>query len=158
MPASCSGAQVEAIADAASADPGAEGELLERAAHDGVRGLRDACARVNAAACDDESARYERVRAARSPRCWTDPDGTDRIDIRGPVDCTARVMKRLTPYERELFEQARVDGRRERSDALAFDAVVGVGGCAGGVGVAAGDRHGGADRPRRAATRCDPPG
>ncbi len=35
-----SGAQVEAIADADSADPGAEGELLERAAHDGVRGLR----------------------------------------------------------------------------------------------------------------------
>ena len=35
--------QVDAIADAASAHPGAEAELLERAQHDGVRGLRNAC-------------------------------------------------------------------------------------------------------------------
>ena len=68
--------------------------------------------RVEAAACVDESTQYERVRASRSLRCWTDPDGAGRIDIHGPVDCTARVMKTLAPYERELFEQARVDGRR----------------------------------------------
>ena len=36
--------QVDAIADAATADPTAEAELLERAQHDGVRGLRTACA------------------------------------------------------------------------------------------------------------------
>jgi len=119
-----SGAQVSAIADAATADPGAEHELLVRATHDGLRGLRDACARVKAAACEDEAARYERVRASRSLRCWTDPDGTGRIDIRGPVDCTARVKAAIAPYERELFEAARGDGRRERSDALAFDALV----------------------------------
>jgi hypothetical protein len=119
-----SGAQVEAIADAATADPGAEGELLERAAHDGVRGLRNACVRVKAAACPDESAQHERIHRARSLRCWTDPDGTGRIDVRGPVDCVARVKAAIAPHERELFEQARVDGRRERSDALAFDALV----------------------------------
>ena len=89
--------QVDAIADAATADPAAEEELLERAAHDGVRGLRAACARVKAAACTDEAAQYERIRAARSLRTWTDADGAGRIDIRGPVDATAKVMAALEP-------------------------------------------------------------
>jgi len=116
--------QVEAIADAASADPGAESELLERAQHDGVRGLRAACARIKGAACVDEDARHERIRQARALRSWTDPDGTGRIDIRGPVDATARVLTAIAPFERELFDTARAEGRRERSDALAFDALV----------------------------------
>jgi hypothetical protein len=117
-------AQVTAIADAAAVDPGAEAALLERAHHDGVRGLRNECARVKAAACVDEGARYDRILAARSLRSWTDADGTGRIDIRGPVDCTAWVMARIAPFERELFDAARADDRRECADALAFDAVV----------------------------------
>ena len=116
--------QVDAIADAATADPTAEAELLERAAHDGVRGLRTVCARVKAAACADQEAEYDRIREARSLRTWTDPDGTGRIDIRGPVDATATIMAALEPYERVLFDQARTEGRRECSDALAFDALV----------------------------------
>lgn len=116
--------QVDAIADAASADPTAEAELLERATHDGVRGLRTACARVKAAACADQEAHYERIRSARALRSWTDPDGTGRIDIRGPVDATATIVAALEPYERARFEQARTEGRRESSDALAFDALV----------------------------------
>jgi hypothetical protein len=117
-------AQVEAVTDAASVDPHAEASLLERAQHDAMRGLRNECARVKAAACVDEPARYERVRAARSLRHWTDTDGAGRIDVRGPVDATARVLAALAPYERELFEAARTDGRQERCDALAFDALV----------------------------------
>jgi hypothetical protein len=120
--------QVDAIADAASADPGAEAELLERAQHDGVRGLRTACARVKAAACADQEAKYERIREARSLRHWTDPDGTGRIDVRGPVDATARVMAALEPFEHDLFEAARGAGRRDRPDALAFDALVALAG------------------------------
>src|SRR4051794_37365713 len=86
---------VDAIADAASAGAGAELELLERSAHDGVRGLRNECARVRAGACVDESERYERVRAARSLRSWTDGDGACRIDIRGPVDATAKLLEAI---------------------------------------------------------------
>ena len=75
------------------------------------------------------------ARRARSGR-WTDADGTGRIDIRGPVDLTARIIGRIEPFERELFDEARADGRRERSDALSFDAMVAwadapVGSCAG---------------------------
>jgi hypothetical protein len=33
-------------------------------------------------------------------------------------------MTALAPFERELFDEARADGRRERSDALSFDAMV----------------------------------
>jgi hypothetical protein len=117
-------AQVDAIADAASVDPGAELDLLERSEHDGVRGLRNACARVKAAACVDEDARYERIRAARSFRSWTDVDGAGRIDIRGPVDATSRSLEAMAPFEKELFEHARREGREERHDALAFDALV----------------------------------
>jgi hypothetical protein len=118
-----SAAQVGAIADAATSDPTAEAELLARAEHDGVRGLRTACARVKAAACSDQEAQYERIREARSLRSWIDPDGTGRIDIRGPVDITAKVMAALEPFEAELFDDARAAGRRERPDALAFDAL-----------------------------------
>ena len=117
-------AQVEAIADAATADPTAERSLLERAHYDGVRGLRNECARVKAAACVDEHERYDRIREARSFRPWTDADGVGRIDVRGPVDAIARILAPLAPFERELFEAARADGRCERSDALAFDALV----------------------------------
>jgi hypothetical protein len=119
-----SAVQVDAIADAASADPAAEAELLERAGYDGVRGLRNECARVKAAACVDADERYERVREARSFRHWADPDGTGRIDIRGPVDLTTRVAQRVASYEKELFDRARKEGRKVRSDALAFDALV----------------------------------
>jgi hypothetical protein len=119
-----SAVQADAIADAASADPSAELDLLERSKHDGVRGLRNECARVKAAACVDENERYERVRAARSLRPWIDAEGAGRIDIRGPVDATAKLLEALAPYEKALFEEARADGRRERHDALAFDALI----------------------------------
>jgi hypothetical protein len=119
-----SSAQVDAIADASSVDPGAELDLLERSGHDGVRGLRNQCARVKAAAYVDEDSRYEQIRAARSLRSWTDDSGAGRIDLRGPVDATAQVLAAIAPFERELFDQARADGRRERPDALAFDAMV----------------------------------
>ena len=154
-------AQVEAIADAASADPGAESDLLERAEHDGVRGLRNECARVKAAACVDENARYERIRQARSLRTWTDADGTGRIDIRGPVDLTARIIGRIEPFERELFDEARADGRRERSDALSFDAMVAWADTASGSRngrCCSRARHRRAHRPHRARARFDEAG
>jgi hypothetical protein len=116
--------QVEAIADAASVDPGAELDLLERSTHDGVRGLRNECTRVKAAACVDENERYEKVRVARSLRSWTDADGAGRIDIRGPVDATAKVLEAIAPFEKQLFKKARVEEREERHDALLFDALV----------------------------------
>jgi hypothetical protein len=119
-----SAVQADAIADAATVDPGAELELLERSQHDGVRGLRNECARVKAAACVDENERYERVVAARSVRSWTDPDGAGRVAINGPVDGTMKLAAALAPFEKALFEDARAAKREVRHDALAFDALM----------------------------------
>ena len=116
-------AEVSLVADAATADPHAERELLARADVDGIKSLRDRCLRVKAAARTDEVAHYERIRAARSLRAFTDADGAGRIDIRGPLDDTARIMAALEPYERELFA-APAHGERAGADAIAFDALV----------------------------------
>ena len=124
--------QVNEVVSAAQADPSAERLLLDSAKRDGVRGLKDQCARVRAAACEDESARYQAIHEARSLRHWRDVDGTGRIDVRGPADATARVMAALQPYERDLFRASHDTGRRERSDALAFDALVALSSTAGG--------------------------
>ena len=116
--------QVDAVAAAATADPDAEMALLECAQHDGVRGLRNECERVKAAACVDAAERYERVRAARSLRHWVDADGAGRIDVRGPADEVARVLSGLKPHQRRLFEEARKSERHEPHEAIAFDALL----------------------------------
>ena len=116
--------QAEVIAAAASADPRAEVALLECAARNGVKGLKDECARVEAAASTDQAERYARVRADRYLRHRRISDVEGLIEMRGPIDATARVMAALEPREHELFKQARKSGRREKPEALAFDAVV----------------------------------
>ena len=124
--------QVNEVVSAARSDPSAERLLLDSAKRDGVRGLKDQCARVRAGACVDEAARYQAIHDARSLRHWRDVDGTGRIDMRGPADATARVMSALQPFERDLFTTSRDAGRRERTDALAFDALVALTSAAGG--------------------------
>jgi len=119
-----SGAQAEAVSAAAFTDPGAQQSLLASATVNGLRGLKQDCARVSAAACVDEMAVYERVRRARSIRHWQDPDGTGRIEVRGPIDQTARVMAALEPYERAIFEENRRTGNHARPEQTAFDALV----------------------------------
>jgi len=116
--------QVSMVVAAATADASAEAGLLDRATVDGIKGLREHCTRVKAAARADEVAHHARIRAERTLRHWTDDDGAGRISIRGPVDDTAALMAALEPYERELFDAARTRGERERADAIAFDAMV----------------------------------
>ena len=116
--------QTDVIAAAATADPDAEVALLECAARNGVKGLKDEAARVEAAASTDQAQRYARVRANRYLRHRRISDVEGLIEMRGPIDATASVMAALEPYEKDLFKQARASGRREEPEALAFDAVV----------------------------------
>jgi hypothetical protein len=119
-----SAVQAEAISAAATADPASESMLIEQAHVDGVKGLRNTCAQVQAAAYRDEHAREEAIYRERSLRLWTDRhDGAGHIAIRGPVDSTARVIAALEPVARELLDTARADGRCEHTDAIAFDAL-----------------------------------
>jgi hypothetical protein len=121
---SLSEVQVDAITSAATANPRAEGSLLQAAATQGVKGLKQVCARVEAAASKDQAERYERARVGRyfGHRRISDVEGL--IEMRGPIDETARVMAALAPIEADLFEQARSSDRRELPEALAFDAMV----------------------------------
>jgi hypothetical protein len=115
--------QVDVIASAATADPRAEASLLRSAASDGVKGLKQACARVEAAASTDQAERYERVRVGRYLRLRRISDVEGLIEMRGPIDVTARVMAALGPIEEDLFDEARAADRRELPEALAFDAL-----------------------------------
>ena len=115
--------QAEAITAAATADPAAETMLLERSQVDGVKGLRNTCAQVKAAAYRDEHTRDEAIHRERSLRHWTDAhDGAGRIAIRGPLAATARIIAALEPFERQLLDTARAAANR--SDHVAFDAMV----------------------------------
>jgi hypothetical protein len=116
--------QAEVISSAAIANPQAESRLLECAASNGVKGLKDECARVEAAASVDQAARYEQARVFRYLRHRRISDVEGVLEMRGPIDETARVMAALEPREKALFKAARTAGRREEPEALAFDAMV----------------------------------
>jgi hypothetical protein len=109
---------------AATADPKAERSLLRSAESEGVRGLKNACSRVEAAASTDQADRYEKAQAERYLRHRAVSDLEGLLELRGPVDLTARVMAALEPIEAEQFEAARDGDRREPAEARAFDAMV----------------------------------
>jgi hypothetical protein len=121
---SLSDVQVEAISVAATANPRAERALLASAATDGLRGLKNACARVEAAASMDQAERYETARVRRSVRFRALSDVEGLVEMRGPIDKTARLMAALEPIEADLFKAARDAEVREEPAALAFDALV----------------------------------
>jgi hypothetical protein len=120
--------QVEVIASAATANPRAEASLLRTAETEGVKGLKTAAARIEAAASRDQDERYRNGITRRFLRHRRLSDVEGLIEMRGPIDRTARVMAALEPIEHVLFEAARAatpeDGPRELPEARAFDALV----------------------------------
>lgn len=116
-------AQARAVADAASADPTAEGRLLDHAAEASVGELRDACRRTKAAADPDPEATQRRIRAARRIRRWTDSDGTAHLKASGPADAIARICAAIDHRGDQIFRERRRSGDREASDAYRFDAL-----------------------------------
>lgn len=128
---SLSALQTAEIAGAAVVDPSAEAPLLEMAATETVHALRERCREVVAAATPDDGA-YERIRASRYMRSWMDRDGAVRLDARLTPDAGARLLAAVEASASSLRVQARRAGLRERADAYAADALVGL---AGGVGV-----------------------
>ncbi len=97
--------------------------LLRSASTEGIRGLKNACARVEAAASTDQDERYETARVRRHLRHRALSDVEGLIEMRGPIDETAAVMAALQPIEKEHFGRARDADERELPEALAFDAM-----------------------------------
>jgi hypothetical protein len=137
-----SGAQTAAIADAASADPGAQARLVAKARVSSLAELRQECARAKAAACPDLEARRREIAARRYLREWTDTDGAWNLRMCPNPEVGAQVMAVLAGVRDRLFAQARAQGRREHPQAYAADALVEVvcGEADGGVAAPAGGR------------------
>ncbi|MEX2294140.1 MAG: DUF222 domain-containing protein [Acidimicrobiales bacterium] len=114
--------QTEAIAGAAAVDPSAASRLLRSAKGKGLRELQDECRAIRTHADPDPDATRARIHAKRTYRTWTDPDGTGHLHLSGPSDVIARVDNAVRHRCERLFRDARRDGRREPTDAYAFDA------------------------------------
>ena len=101
------------MADAATADPNAEDDLLHTAQHDSLGALKNKARRTKAAADRDPEATRRRIHARRSCRHWTDSDGVGHLHATGPSDVIGRMAARIAHQASKAFDQARRDGRRE---------------------------------------------
>jgi hypothetical protein len=121
---SSSGAK--AVAGALAVNPASEDELLEAAEQATLRQLRERCERAKAAGRteEDANAAYDRIRASRHCRTWTDTDGAFRLDARLTPDAGASLLASLTAEADRQFDLARTMGRDEPTEAYAADALV----------------------------------
>jgi hypothetical protein len=117
--------QAASVSEGAAADPTATDNLLELAEKESLRVLNDKVDRVKAAArAEDAEAAHRRIHAARA--LWTrkDRDGSAVLTARGTPVAMAEIKARLEPFIQAEFERARLENRREGSDAYAFDGLV----------------------------------
>ena len=116
--------QTAAIADAATADPSAERDLLGTAKRGSLRDLRDRCAKTKARADANPDETRKRIHAGRRLRQWTDAEGVGQLHANGPVDLLARIGIALRPIVDRVFNEARRQGRIEDPAVYAFDALI----------------------------------
>lgn len=117
-------AQVDVIAGAAAADPGAQARLVVVAGTTNLTELREECLRMRAAADPDPDATHARIHARRAVRGFTDAEGARHLAVRGPAEQVAVVEAELEPIIDELFARGRAEGRGESREAYAFDALI----------------------------------
>lgn len=144
-------AQAHAVAEAATADPDAEEELLEQAARASVRGLQMKARTIEAAACPERTeARYRAAHADRDLATWVDSFGVGRLAWRGTPDALAWIRGALEPYLKHEVRAARKAGRDDTYGNCAADAFVAM------VRCTAGDpqRDGGSAATRRPIIRA----
>jgi hypothetical protein len=110
-------AQAREIADAASEVPAAQEQLLEAAGKLTLRGLRDECRRVEAAALVDEDDRYRRVHRRRKVRGWTDRHGVGHLSAHVAPDELARLMNEIDRRCNDIVAEAIQGGWFESRDA-----------------------------------------
>ncbi len=111
-----------AISDAAAANPAEERRLVELAGTRPLKGLREECDRVKAAADPDADATHERVHRERSLRIWSGA-GVAKMFARCTPEQMAVIRAAVDARVDELFEAARASGKHEPRDAYAMDAL-----------------------------------
>lgn len=112
--------QAELVAEAATWNPDAEGDLLAAAA-DGMVPLRDACV-LSRAEVEDPTARAARQHAARRFRMWTSLDGMVEGHFSLTPEVGGQVKAAVDAATQRIFRARRASGPRERPDAYAADA------------------------------------
>jgi hypothetical protein len=121
-------ARAHKVADVLKLDPNSEDELVEAAKNkdETNRQLADRCLRAKAKArsAEDSRAHYERIRAARFLRHYTDRDGAFRLEGLFTPDAGAKVLAALKPTRTAIFGEARRLGLRDRPEAYEADALV----------------------------------
>ncbi|MGC8462363.1 MAG: hypothetical protein ACP5P9_01640 [Acidimicrobiales bacterium] len=115
--------RVQAVSDAALANPDEELALVGAAISDDHRSLRERCRATRARSLThDEAVRnYELVRSSRYCRTWSDDDGAVRLEARLAPDAGAVIQSALETRTKLLAAEARRRGAPERYERLAAD-------------------------------------
>jgi hypothetical protein len=117
-------AQASLISDAVDADPSSGPHLLEVAKRGSLFELAAECGRIKAQAEPDPEAHRRAIHERRRLRTWSDTEGAWHISGQGPTDSGAQVDAAISSLREAIFNEARLEGRREHPDAYAFDALV----------------------------------
>ena len=105
-----SGDQAQAVTKGASADPKAEGRLLETARRGSLGELKDEARRVRFAAAPDPEARRKRIFEQRSLRTYADDEGAFHLHLTHTAETGAKIKGALDPLIERCFEEARRRG------------------------------------------------
>ncbi|MCU0309575.1 MAG: HNH endonuclease [Acidimicrobiales bacterium] len=118
--------QARAVAGAASADPSAEGALLDAASRGTLDDLERTARLVRqAASTETDAARRRRLHRDRSVRTWIDDEtGAGCGQWRLPPDAHARLVASLAGGADRAFRQARREGRVEPAAAYTADGLM----------------------------------
>ncbi len=145
--------QAGLVAGAVANKPSAAPQLLELARSASMRELAEESLRARSFGQGAE-ARRQAVHGSRFLRYYTSSDGAFNLHGRATPEQGAMVMAALRPPADKAFEAARKQGRRERPEAYAWDALVGLassgpsagsGGSSGGHGPGSASSGGGGD-------------
>ena len=116
--------QVDVIADAATADPGSEGDLIEAAGYLSLKALQHRATLVKAAT-DDETRRVANIRKSRFLRHWLDPEGAFHLHAKLTPDAGADVVAMVKGRAMFVAEEAvKAKGPEESQAAYEADALV----------------------------------
>jgi hypothetical protein len=115
--------QADPVADAATADPAAEEDLLDLAERDTQKNLKDEAAKRKAAATDTET-RDRRIHRERSGREWIDRNGAWNMHLTGTAADGARFAARARPVIEQIFRTGRTDGTRDTFENRFYDAAL----------------------------------
>jgi hypothetical protein len=114
--------QASMITDAATANPSAEQDLLDKAKTGSLNDLDEACTKAKAAADPSPEDTYRRNRAARRLSFWN-KDGICKLFGECTPDQMAAIKAAVESRADELFRAARTSGDHEPRQAYLIDAL-----------------------------------